>query len=142
MLSAVPLGGYVKLTGEDPDEECDDKEHSFADSSVWSRLAIVSAGPIFNMLFAVLIFTVVYMVGIPARSSVIENIIEGSPAMKAGLSVGDKIVSIDNKDVNLWNDVISAVHKSSAKELSIVVKRDNEELTFNVATETRKSKNL
>ena len=50
LLSAIPLGGYVKLTGEDAEEECEDKEHSFAEALVWRRLAIVSAGPIFNIL--------------------------------------------------------------------------------------------
>ena len=142
LLSAIPLGGYVKLTGEDPEDECENKEHSFTEASVWRRLAIVSAGPVFNILFAVLIFTIVFMVGVPALSSVIENVIEGSPAMKAGLQAGDKILSIDGKKVRLRSEVSEIVHNSLDKELLFKVDRNDQILTFYVNTESRKSKNL
>lgn len=142
LLSAIPLGGYVKMTGEDPEEECENKEHSFTEASVWRRLAIVFAGPIFNILFAVLIFTIVYMVGVPARSSVIENVIEGSPAMKAGLQAGDKILAIDGKKVRIRGEVSKIIHNSLDKELLFKVDRNDQILTFYVNTESRKSKNL
>ena len=142
MLSAVPLGGYVKLAGEDPDEECQDKEHSFSESSVWSRLAIVSAGPLFNLLFAVLIFSIVYMVGVPTLAAAIGKVRDGSPALKAGLLVGDKITAIDGKPVKLWDELRETVHNSPNKELNFTISRNQKELDIVIIPESRKTKNL
>ena len=142
MLSAVPLGGYVKLAGEDPDEECQDKEHSFSESSVWSRLAIVSAGPLFNLLFAVLIFSIVYMVGVPTLAAAIGKVRDGSPALKAGLLVGDKITAIDGKPVKLWDELRETVHNSPNKELNFTISRNQKELDVVIIPESRKTKNL
>ena len=142
MLSAVPLGGYVKLAGEDPDEECQNKEHSFSESSVWSRLAIVSAGPLFNLLFAVLIFSIVYMVGVPTLAAAIGKVREGSPALKAGLLVGDKITAIDGKPVKLWDELRETVHNSPNKELNFTISRNQKELDIVIIPESRKTKNL
>ncbi len=142
LLSAIPLGGYVKLTGEDPDEECEKKENSFTEASVWRRLSIVSAGPAFNLLFAVMIFTVVYMVGIPTRSSVIEYVIDGSPAMKVGLISGDKIVAIDEKEIKYWDEFRKIVHQSGGKELKFKIDRGGQELTFNITPEFKKTKGM
>ncbi len=142
MLSAVPLGGYVKLAGEDPDEECQDKEHSFSASSVWSRLAIVSAGPLFNLLFAVLIFSIVYMVGVPTLAAAIGKVRDGSPALKAGLLVGDKITAIDGKPVKLWDELRETVHNSPNKELNFTISRNQKELDIVIIPESRKTKNL
>jgi regulator of sigma E protease len=142
MLSAVPLGGYVKLAGEDPDEECQNKEHSFSESSVWSRLAIVSAGPLFNLLFAVLIFSIVYMVGVPTLAAAIGKVRDGSPALKAGLLVGDKITAIDGKPVKLWDELRETVHNSPNKELNFTISRNQKELDVVIIPESRKTKNL
>ena len=142
LLSAIPLGGYVKLAGEDPDEECQDKEHSFSASSVWSRLAIVSAGPLFNLLFAVLIFSIVYMVGVPTLAAAIGKVRDGSPALKAGLLVGDKITAIDGKPVKLWDELRETVHNSPNKELNFTISRNQKELDVVIIPESRKTKNL
>ncbi len=142
LISAVPLGGYVKLTGEDPDEECEDREHSFTEASVWRRLAIVSAGPISNLLFAVLIFTLVYMLGVPSLSSVVGKVRIESPAIKAGLKANDKIVAIDGKEITLWDELREIVHNSANKELVLKVERNSQELEIKVTPESQQTKNL
>ncbi len=142
LISAVPLGGYVKLTGEDPDEECEDREHSFTEASVWRRLAIVSAGPFFNLLFAVLIFTLVYMLGVPSLSSVVGKVRIESPAIKAGLKANDKIVAIDGKEITLWDELREIVHNSPNKELVLKVERNSQELEIKVTPESQQTKNL
>lgn len=142
LLSIVPLGGYVKLSGEDPSEECEDKEHSFTEASVWRRLAIVSAGPISNLLFAVFIFTLVYMIGVPSLSAEIGKVRVESPAMKAGLMVKDKIIAIDENKISLWEELRNIVHNSPNKKLVFKVERNTEELTIIITPESRESKNL
>ena len=126
LLSVIPLGGYVKLTGEDPEEECQDKEHSFTEASAWRRLAIVFAGPVFNLLFAVLIFTVVYMIGVPSLGTAVGKVRDGSPALKAGLLAGDKITAIDGKTIKLWDELREIVHNSPNKELTFAISRNQE----------------
>lgn len=142
LLSLIPLGGYVKLTGEDPEEECENKEHSFAKASVWRRLAIVSAGPAFNLLFAVLIFAIVYVIGVPTLSSVVGNVRDGSPAMLAGLQANDEIIAIGDKKIKLWEDLRKVVHNSPNKELVFKIKRNDEELDILITPESKQTKNL
>lgn len=142
LLSVVPLGGYVKLSGEDPSEECEDKERSFTEASVWRRLAIVSAGPIANLLFAVFIFTLVYMIGVPSLSAEIGKVRVESPAMKAGLMVKDKIIAINESKISLWEELRNIVHNSPNKKLVFKVERNAEELKIIITPESRESKNL
>ncbi len=142
LISAVPLGGYVKLVGEDPEEECDDKDFSFTEASVWRRLAIVSAGPFSNILFAVLIFAVVYMIGVPSLSTVIGKIRPESPALNAGLLINDKILSIDGEKIKLWDDLREIVLNSPDKELIFTIDRSGQELNIKITPESGKTKNL
>ena len=88
LLSAIPLGGYVKMKGEDYDEASLQEEGTFAGAPVLSRMAIAFAGPLFNILFAVLIYCVVYMVGVDTLGLVTGAIKENSPAQVAGLQAG------------------------------------------------------
>ncbi|MBI3813308.1 MAG: RIP metalloprotease RseP [Nitrospinae bacterium] len=126
LVSAVPLGGYVKLEGEEPDEEVTNPEKSFTNKSVGTRLAIVSAGPIFNLLFAVAILALVFMIGVkaPSDSSAVGNIKQGGAAESAGLVKGDMIIEIDGKKVDKWHQMAEIIHKSPNKELSFKVRKE------------------
>ncbi|MDO9515630.1 MAG: RIP metalloprotease RseP, partial [Syntrophales bacterium] len=87
ILSAIPLGGYVKMLGESEDEEDlspDDEKRSFLKQPVFKKIGIVAAGPLFNFLFAILAFAVVYAVGVPVSTSMIGTVQEGSAAFDAG----------------------------------------------------------
>ena len=129
LISAIPLGGYVKMVGEDPEEQVTDLEKSFTNKPVGARLAIVSAGPIFNLLFSVAILAIVFMVGIkvPSDSSAVGNVRIGHPAEVAGLKSGDTIVEIEGKSVDKWHQMAEIIHKSPNKELSFKVKRGSGE---------------
>lgn len=143
LISAFPLGGYVKLYGEDPDEEVEDLSQSFSNASVWKRLAIVSAGPLFNMLFAVFIFSVVYMVGVPALSAVVGDVQEGSPAFSAGLLTGDKILQIDNGKIKRWEDLVGIIHDAPNKTLRFTIERQSGSIyEVNITPETKTTKNI
>src|SRR5690349_20776126 len=95
-LSAFPLGGYVKMIGEDPDEQVQqaDVERSFAHKSLIKRIAIVVAGPGFNLLLAVILLMVVFtFYGVPVMSNQVSGVEKGSPAERAGLMKGDRITA-------------------------------------------------
>ena len=100
LLSAFPLGGYVKMYGEEPGEEVADidRERSFSHKKAWQRFLVVFAGPFFNLLFAVfLFFGLFYLVGLPERQELggtIGSVQADSPAAAAGLQKGDVILSM------------------------------------------------
>ena len=125
LISAVPLGGYVKLLGEDPTEEMlpEDRGRSFSDQTVGKRIAIVMAGPVFNLFLAALIFVFLFMVGIPLLTTEIGEVIGDSPAMTAGVLPGDKIVAINAKEISLWDEMKEIIEKNREQAMTFTVQR-------------------
>lgn len=148
VISALPLGGFVKMFGENPDEKEmaeEDKRVSFAHKTVYQRFGIVFAGPLFNLLFSVFLFFMVFaFVGVPTSTdtTAIGNISVGSPAEASGLQAGDIIVGIDDLRTEKWLDVLEAVKTSEGKEITIVVLREGEERSFTVAPAIDTVKNV
>jgi len=138
LVSALPLGGYVKMFGENPDEQGGavvEADRSFAHKPVWNRFFIIFAGPLFNMLFSVLIFFVIFLfMGVPEDqdSTTIGTVNESSPAFAAGFQPDDIIVGIDDQKVLAWIDVLNMVKDSGGKELVFTVKRGDGELRIPV----------
>jgi regulator of sigma E protease len=144
-LSAFPLGGYVKMVGEDPDEEVSpaDIERSFAHKSLLKRIAIVVAGPGFNLLLAVLLLVVVYtFYGVPVMSTQISGVEKGSPAEKAGLVKDDRIVAIDGKGVKEWDELSGTIKASGGKVLSLQVRRGNDTVNVSVQPDRKEGRNV
>ena len=128
LLSAIPLGGYVKMLGEDSGEEISeaDKQRSFSHAPLYKRFAIVAAGPVFNLLLAYLIFTAWLATGarlfVPSFADLaptVETVVAGSPAEAGGMKSGDKIVQIADKRINTWNEMTEIVKKSPGKTLPV-----------------------
>jgi len=148
VVSALPLGGFVKMFGENPDERElteDEKEVSFAHKTVFQRFGIVFAGPLFNLLFSVFLFFMVFaFVGVPTStdSTTIGKITAGSPAEIGGLQSGDIIVKIDNINTVKWLDVLEAVKTSEGKEINMVVDRAGENLNLVVTPSIDAVKNV
>ncbi len=124
LLSAIPLGGYVKMKGEDYEESSTNTPGSFAAADVKDRIAIAFAGPLFNFLFAIAIYVVVYMVGVPTLSLVTGEIRDESPALVAGIQAGDKIVEINGEKVRFWDELQKKVHASPGIAMQFKVERD------------------
>src|SRR5688572_24750280 len=106
-LSAFPLGGYVKMVGEDPDEEVQavDVQRSFAHKPLLQRMAIVAAGPGFNLLLAVFLLMIVFIFyGVPVLSTQVGGVEPGSPADRAGISKSDRIVAVNGQPVAEWEE--------------------------------------
>jgi regulator of sigma E protease len=123
LISAFPLGGYVKLLGEDPTEATtpEDEARSFSSQSVGRRIAIVAAGPVFNFILAFLIFVAAFSIGFPNLSSQIGEVQKGAPAEQAGLKPGDVVVAIEGKPVMFWDEIKVAIQKYGGKEIRLAV---------------------
>jgi regulator of sigma E protease len=147
LISAFPLGGYVKMYGEQPGEEVAeaDKEVSFSHKTVGQRFWIVFGGPLFNLLFAVLVFWLMFVfAGMPdlVDSTKIGEVLSGSAAEKAGLRKGDMVLSIDGKEMKAWEQVSETIRNSGGKELELRVRRGGEELAIKATPVRDKVKNI
>ena len=141
-LSVVPLGGYVKLAGENAlEEEANGSDplasDQFMAKSKWVRFQVYVAGPVMNILLAVVVAAVVLSRGadVPiyrSASPVIGSIADGSPASAAGLQVGDQVVSLDGVPMPTWDEFEMAFVPKAGRELSLVVNRKGESITVRV----------
>ena len=124
-ISAVPLGGYVKMVDEREGEVAPaDVPRAFNRQSVWRRIAIVAAGPLANLLLAVLLFAGTYMVGIPGQRALLAPPPVGSPAAVAGFAEGDLVTAIDAEPVRSWQDLRWRLLKASGSdEVAVAVER-------------------
>ena len=129
-VSAVPLGGYVKMLGDDPEDEVPDADadRAFSQQPLARRAAIVLAGPLMNLVTACVAFTLVfalYGAGSPTDAAKIGGVMETMAAQKAGLRRGDTVLSIDGKPIASWDALSQTVRASGGAPLKIDVRRDD-----------------
>jgi len=143
-VAAFPLGGFVKLIGESPEDEVneEDRPRSFSAQPIWKRALIVAAGPCFNLFFAAFLFSCINLFGITYLAPRIGGITPGFPAEKAGLQKGDVVLSIDGESISRWEDLPKIINDSKGKELLVKLKRNGEILDVKVVPEPMKDKNL
>ena len=144
-ISAVPLGGYVKMVGEEPDAEIDpaDIPISFTHKHVFKRILIVAAGPLFNILLAVIIFFGLFQAsGIFILKPSIGQVQAGSPAESGGLKKGDLIIAIDNSPVESWDDMSKMIKASGGKALALTVVRNGDERIAQLTPHIKTTQNI
>lgn len=143
-INTLPIGGYVKLLGEEGDNR--DNPRSFASKKPWQRIAILSAGVIMNIIIAVIAFTIVGMLGSQVGitesdinsdkytniTTIIETVADDSPAEKADLRFGDEIQTIAGVKIVTQDDVSKIIQANLEKPVEIVIKRGDETLTKTV----------
>ena len=135
-ISWVPIGGYVKLLGQNVTDEDKNDPRNYASKSILQRLYILSAGPFMNLLFAIIFMPLVFWIGIdvPAylnNSPYIKKVDYGSYANKLGLQANDEIISVNGVYVNTWeklNNLLSQI--SPSKKIYLEVDRAGSNLTF------------
>ena len=144
LLSMIPLGGYVKLLGESEQEKVapEDERRSFSHQTVWRRMGIVLSGPLFNFLFAIVALACIFMIGIPALTSDIGAVQQGSPAEAAGIREGDRVLAIDGRAVNGWGDLADMILTSQGRELTLAFERGGERFAARVKPEAGTGKNV
>ena len=143
-LSAIPLGGYVKMLGESPEDEVPPEERSnaFCAKRVWPRTGIVFAGPAFNFLFAFVVLTVAYSFGVGERLPVVGSVSPGMPAEQAGLKVGDRITYIDEQPISRWATFSRTIKASEGRPLAFTVEREGTSFVVSVTPQIKETKNL
>ena len=124
-VSALPLGGYVKLLGEDPEEELppEDEKRSFSKLSPFKKFLIVFFGPVFNFVLALVILTIIFSAGKPILKSVVGKVMKGYPAAAAGLKKGDIITSVNGKKIWKWSSLSKYIQKYGKHTIALGVKR-------------------
>jgi regulator of sigma E protease len=171
LISAFPLGGYVKMFGEggviegsavpatDETEKAYDEEssepldgvpelteaekaRSFAHKPPLARIAIVMAGPIFNLVFAWMIFILLCMLGVPTVTARIGDAIKDKPAAKAGVLKDDVVTAINGRSISQWEDIAGMIAAGKGQPINLSVKRNGQDLQFTITPEPRVSKNL
>ena len=130
-ISAIPLGGYVKMSGENPMDERTGDPAEFMSHSRWHRFLIAIAGPAMNILLAIFLLTAVYMVHYEYpvfldKPAVIEGVKHDSPADKAGLQPGDRIVKVDGIENPTWEQLQPRVWLSPNQPLTITIQRGDQ----------------
>ena len=127
-ISMIPLGGYVKMFGDDPSKEVDpdQKKYSFLDKSVGQRIAIVLAGPLMNLFFAVFLFMAIAIVGDDVPGTKLGDVATDSSAFIAGFRSGDRILRINSESVENWNQIQKAIHESVDRPLDFTLQREGE----------------
>ncbi len=144
-LSAIPLGGFVKMVGEEPDAEIapEDIPLSFTHKSVWKKILIVAAGPTFNLILAVIIFYFIFQVsGMYIRKPIVGSVAENTPAQAAGLEAGDEVKSIDGAAVSSWDEMAKIISDSGGKVLAFQIKRGGERLDVSISPKSQEDVNL
>lgn len=144
-LSLIPLGGYVKMFGEQPGDNIseEDKKFSFTHKTVWQRIAVVLAGPLMNFFFAVFIFFAVALMGEEAKTPIIGDVTVNSPAHTAGFRSGDRILSINEKTVVTWEDFQKALSLKENHDLHIdvIVQREGTSEEVKISTDAKAEPN-
>ena len=147
-FSVIPLGGYVKMRGDDdaassPSAAASHLEGSFANAGLYWRMAIVAAGPAANFILGILLFAIIYMsVGKQFIPPVIGEVMPSTSASSAGLLPGDRVIEIDGIRIRNFNDMRGLVAESPNKRLSFILQRDSREIVIYVTPDSQYNKQL
>ncbi|MBF0569484.1 MAG: RIP metalloprotease [Candidatus Omnitrophica bacterium] len=147
-LCAIPLGGYVKMAGDER-EQCKGAADEYFSKSKGHRSLIILMGPVVNYLLAYLCFVVVFMIGYvdldatsKAVPAMVGKVMASSPAEKAGIKEGDKIIAIDGKSMANWGEMQEKISSSGGKSLLITMARADKRMTVVVLPELQKTQDI
>jgi regulator of sigma E protease len=135
-LRVFPLGGFVKMEGE---EERVEDPRAFSSKHVLTRMSVIFAGPLMNFILAIILIAVIgFFAGVTTTRI---SVIPGGPAHKAGIQDGDKIVSIDTVKVDTWDEVVNLISQKPNEEIEVVVRRENSNYTYHVKSDIEQESN-
>jgi regulator of sigma E protease len=144
-ISAIPLGGYVKLVGESPDAEVEpaDVDESFSHKSVYKRMLIVASGPFFNFFLALVIFFGVFSIsGVIVMEPVLGEIRPESPAEEAGLEPGDRVTAVDGAPISTWTEMAEKITRSQGSDIWLTIHRKGTTFDVRITPEKASMENL
>ncbi len=130
VIALLPLGGYVKMSGlidESMDNKIEYKDYEFMSKPLWAKLWVLSAGVLMNTILAFLIFsTLGYYQGSPelVNEPLVAELYQDKPAINAGILPGDKIIKINEKEINTWDSLSKTIHAKPNEELKLTIERE------------------
>jgi len=134
VIAAIPLGGYVKMLGENPDEQEDDvqvqlseddRARAFNNQPIWKRAAVAVAGPGYNFIFAIIAYMIVGWVGQSVLPTIVGGITPASVAEQAGLQEGDRILAVGGSAVHSWQQMEEQLKQHVGDSVDLQIKRDD-----------------
>lgn len=137
-LSLLPLGGYVKMAGEQREEQTH-QPFEYLSKPVATRFAIVFAGPLVNYLISFLTLWVVFIVGYPELRPHVGKLMPDMPAEAAGLQTGDYVLAIDDQPVTTWDEMTELIHEAPGRSLRLHVERDGAQQTLTVVPKLKET---
>ena len=142
LISAIPLGGYIKMAGDEPGESLTGKSFEFLSRSIWARFLVIFAGPLLNYILAFLIFSVIFMFGNPTLTTEVGSLLKDYPAEKSGLSVGDKVVKVDGIDVKYWENMTAIISKHTEGPIRLTVEKNGKSSDIYIQPVIREMKDI
>lgn len=124
-LRIIPLGGYNKIAGMEPEEDAG--ERSYCKKPIWARLIVISAGSLMNFVLPVILFFMVFVasgIDTPSTEPVLGSIMPDKPAAMSGLQSGDRIIKINNEEIVSWNNFVETIQVNSGKVLKVEYERN------------------
>ncbi len=139
-VSYFPLGGYVKMLGDDPTVEIPekDKARAFPNKPLYQRYLIVIAGPFFNLAMPVLIYFCYFAAQSTASPAIIGTVLEGEPGETAGLKPGDRVISVDGKTTRYWFDLTRVIRNNPDRKITLKIERNGEKLSVDARPRLRR----
>jgi len=135
-ISAIPMGGYVKMLGEEDEEEAQaNPERAFSTQPVRRRGAIVFAGPAMNFVFAFFVYAILFVavgVELPSNEPRVGGVSMGLPAERAGLQAGDRVVAVSGTPIPTWEELSKAILGSKGEKLQLTVERDGKQFQVEI----------
>ncbi len=137
-ISAIPLGGYNKILGQDRSEVIPENmiEKAFYNKPFYKKFLVISGGGIFNVIFAVILIIIYFSIGVFIPSNIIDYTQPGSPAETYGFQKGDKVIALNNLEIKSWDDFSLIVKDYPGKQVTFKILRDKKELSIDVKLST------
>jgi regulator of sigma E protease len=140
-ISAIPLGGYVKMAGENPDDPRTGRPDEFLSKTKWERFQILIMGPAMNIILAVVVMAIVLAQGaeVPIyqdQPPVVGAVTPGSPAERVGIQRGDRILTVAGDEVDTWDDLFLAVGTRPDREVALTLLRNGERQSVSLRTDS------
>jgi regulator of sigma E protease len=142
VIAWLPLGGFVKMLGENPDEADSadaeaDPSHALRAKPTWQKLSVIFAGPAMNLALPVFIFAGTLALGVDRREAVVGNVEPGSPAAEAGMLPGDRVLSIQGEPIAWWDQLEKQIRSRPGQRLHLDVERGGRRFDLDIGVEER-----
>jgi regulator of sigma E protease len=142
-ISAIPLGGYVKMKGQDDTDPTaiSYDEDSYNVKKPWQRIIILLAGPFANFLLAFLLYFAIANIGVPKLLPYVGEVGKDTPAFSAGLSKEDKVVQVNGKNIRFWEEIGESIN-GTQEDITLIVERENRLITLLLTPKIIEDKNI